>query len=745
MTDAIRRKRIGVFIEWLSDGYSEPVLKEIVSAAAERGVDVRCFVGGCYDIDFPVASRHVPLVYASRDVMDGAVVVSLGNHIAVSDIEKLFERFDGVPLCGMAIQWHRYPSVEVDNEIGLRNAIRHLIQRHGRRKIACIRGPERSPEADTRFRVYREVLSESGIPYDDRYVVSGYYMLQHGVTAVRVLFDERKLDIDAIVAANDGMALGAMEELGRRGIHIPEDVALLGFDDVEEARHARPPLSTVRQPFREHARRAFELVIDQLEGKAVSQRTLIESQTILRRSCGCTMSRGFMMSSAPPPRTPSRPVDTLDSWVRECARALVEFFARCSGTEGLQEEFSEALLHAARTGDAYTFLNALDNQLDRSGRTCGDLLLILPLLYSRQRALHDVTATRIEFECLDNLLHSATALASEAAERLEAQNRHSAKLHIHRLLLMNEALMHAQDMDALAKVLAEHLPALGVRGCFACHWEGERVPAEWARLVIAWEAGKVHELSPDGLRFPATDILPKELGLDDSPSSWLVSPVLRLDPANTSYLVLLLGTAEAFVYDALVDQLGSQFKRLDLLQRLEMANRQLELVAHTDPLTQLHNRRSLMNLFEVEFKRWKRHGTALSFAIIDLDHFKTVNDSYGHLAGDMVLKRVAKLLTTNCRATDLVGRYGGEELCVVLEHTALKAAVLTAEKLRNAIAGLDLASEGRKFAVTASVGVTQAAPEDQSIEDIVRRADKALYRAKDNGRNRVECLAYARG
>jgi diguanylate cyclase (GGDEF)-like protein len=741
MTNATRRRRIGVFIEWLSDGYSDPVLKEIVAAAEERGVDVRCFVGGCYDFDFPIARRHLPLVYASREVIDGAVVVSLGNHITTSAIETVFGRFDGMPLCGMAIQWTLFPSVEVDNERGLQNGVRHLIQKHRRRKLACIRGPEKSTEADTRFRAYREVLSEFGLPYDERYVASGYYTRQDGVDAVRTLLDERELEIDAIVAANDAMALGAMEELGRRGISVPDSVALLGFDDIEEARHARPPLSTVRQPFRDHARRAFEVVMDQLEGRAVAPRTRIDSQLILRRSCGCARSRGWMPSSAPPPPEATRRVEALDAWARECSRTLLDFFGRFTGVEGLSDRFLAALLDAAGSGDAHEFLDMLDSRLDRIGRSSGDLLLLLPLLHSRQKALRGVALTDAEFDCLDNALCAAIGLVSEAAERLEAQQRHAATTQINRVLRMNEALMHAQGIEALATVLAEHLPALGVRSCYACLWEGEAVPAQWARLVLACEEGKARVLPAEGVRFPATEVLPKELGLDAAPSSWLICPALRLDPTSMAYLVLLLGTAEAFVYDALVDQIGSHFKRLDLVQRLETANRQLEAAAHTDALTQLHNRRSLMDLFEREFKISKRHGTELSLALIDLDHFKKVNDTYGHLAGDMVLKRVAGLLTANRRATDLVGRYGGEELCVVFVHTALEPAAGVADRLRTAIAELEFAADGRKFTVTASIGIAEVAVSDHTVEEVVRRADRALYRAKSLGRNRVECEA----
>lgn len=733
---AHRRRRIGVFIEWLSDGYSDPILEEIVSVAEERGVDIRCFVGGCHRLDFPVARRHFPLVYASRHSIDGAVVVSLGNHVSASNVETLFERFEGMPLCSMAVRWNRYPSIEVDNTSGVRAGVRHLIKTHGRRKIACIRGPAKSIEADERFAAYRDVLSEFGLEYDDRYVAVGSYMRQHGATAVRVFLDERNLVVDAIVAANDAMALGAMEELERRGIDVPESVALLGFDDVEEARHARPPLSTVRQPFRDHARGAFEMVMDQLDGKTVPRHTMINSQLVLRRSCGCVSSRGWMASSVPP--APSSPREGLDAWVRSCSNAWVEFFAPRADAENLRQSISAAMLRAARSGELGFFLDLLDCELDRLGRTRGDVLLVLPLLRSQQKALRGVEATGPQCESLDNLFSAAAALASDVAQRLEAHQRHNAKTQINRLLRMNEALMRTTNVDALAQVLVEQLPHLGVRGCYVCVWEGQAVPAQWARLVAACDVNGARQLPPGGWRFKPEQLLPAGLGFDDRPSSWLICPMLRLEPNTTSYIVLWLGTAEAFVYDALVDQVGSNWKRLDLMQQLEVANRQLRAMAHTDALTQLHNRRHLMDEFNIEFKRARRHHLDLSFAILDLDHFKRVNDTYGHLAGDGVLKQVAALLAGGSRCTDLVGRYGGEELCLVLGHTSLEDAVLVAEKVRAAIAELEFVWESNEFRITASIGVAQVGSEDQTIEDVIRRADKALYRAKANGRNRVE-------
>ena len=174
---------------------------------------------------------------------------------------------------------------------GVRRGVRHLIEKHGRRRIACVRGPENSTEADLRFDAYRETLEQEGVPFEPRLLATGAYVRQDGAAAVSNWLDVEQLSFDAVVAANDAMALGVIDELKRRGIAVPEEVGVIGFDDIGEARHCRPALTTVRQPMREHARAAFGVLWDQLQGKKARQKTNLGSKLVVRRSCGCIKIR----------------------------------------------------------------------------------------------------------------------------------------------------------------------------------------------------------------------------------------------------------------------------------------------------------------------------------------------------------------------------------------------------------------------------------------------------------------------
>lgn len=158
--------------------------------------------------------------------------------------------------------------------------------------------------------------------------------------------------------------------------------------------------------------------------------------------------------------------------------------------------------------------------------------------------------------------------------------------------------------------------------------------------------------------------------------------------------------------------------------------------ARIDPLTRLYNRRALEEIAAREVSRSRRHGLPLSVIVVDIDHFKSVNDTYGHQTGDVVLAAVADVLVANVRAQDVVVRNGGEEFLVLLPGTGVDQAAAVAEKLRAALEATELCP-ANKVRRTASFGVAGLSGEE-TWESLCERADGLLYRAKENGRNRVE-------
>jgi diguanylate cyclase (GGDEF)-like protein len=170
------------------------------------------------------------------------------------------------------------------------------------------------------------------------------------------------------------------------------------------------------------------------------------------------------------------------------------------------------------------------------------------------------------------------------------------------------------------------------------------------------------------------------------------------------------------------------------------ADQELERQAHTDFLTGVANRRYFMELAEAELNRALRYPEPFSLLMLDIDHFKLVNDSHGHKTGDRVLQRFAAILRETLREVDIVGRMGGEEFAAILPNTGMAEAWDAAERLRLAVAATEMQSDaGSSLQITISVGVATLFNEN-SIDTLMKRADDALYLAKNNGRNQV-CLS----
>jgi len=182
--------------------------------------------------------------------------------------------------------------------------------------------------------------------------------------------------------------------------------------------------------------------------------------------------------------------------------------------------------------------------------------------------------------------------------------------------------------------------------------------------------------------------------------------------------------------------------RTALSQKKEMVIRaELQRQAITDPLTELANRRYVLEQSQLEIKKAQRNNLPLSLIMIDLDHFKKINDTHGHQAGDEILKNFAQVLKAECRESDNISRFGGEEFLLLLPATDLEGAISNAEKIRLAIEQHLFKTAAGEVQITASFGVTQLGSSEADTEGALRRADKALYQAKRSGRNAVKWLS----
>jgi diguanylate cyclase (GGDEF)-like protein len=202
--------------------------------------------------------------------------------------------------------------------------------------------------------------------------------------------------------------------------------------------------------------------------------------------------------------------------------------------------------------------------------------------------------------------------------------------------------------------------------------------------------------------------------------------------------VWILVSAVPLFKNGRIDEVYASFE--DITQRVLLA-RELRHQASTDALTGASNRRSLMERLKIEFERVQRHPELhCSLLAIDLDHFKQINDRHGHAAGDAVLRHVTELMRQDTRQVDVVARSGGEEFTLLLPDTGIEAALALAERLRKRLEATPAPWGEHGIVVTASIGVSAVVDVDISPDDALARADQALYKAKDAGRNLVRFI-----
>ena len=279
------------------------------------------------------------------------------------------------------------------------------------------------------------------------------------------------------------------------------------------------------------------------------------------------------------------------------------------------------------------------------------------------------------------------------------------------------------------------------------------------REVVLLEAGRTEEIQ-NALDKGRIDLvlmdnqMPGKSGME-----WLaeiaerqLAPVVMLTGSGTEEVAVQALQEGAIGYlsknnlsqEKLVDTIDAALDKWTRLRQARADREELERLANFDPLTGLYNRQAILGKLHELINHAKRYKEDFSLSMLDIDHFKKVNDRYGHLTGDEVLEKIASLIYRNMRDTDIVGRYGGEEFIIILPQADSSAAMVVAERIRNIIQNAEMKdSAGNVFAITVSLGLS-IWEQGEDAYSLISRADEALYNAKENGRNRVEISPVSR-
>ena len=274
-SSASERKTIGVFASQVGRAWGSEFIAGVTEAAEANNVNVVHFIGGPISPVLQEDKTSLGLYdLAKPDQFDGLILtadVAYGVH--ADDLALVRKLYGSLPIVTQSVDVPGASMFIPNNTEGMRAVLRHLIEEHGYKRIAFIRGIQGQIDAEQRFQAYQDELKAHNLRFDEDLVVDGDYTTESGRAAIRTLLDERKLRFQAVVAANDSMAFGALEALQQRGVRVPDDVAVTGFDDLREAQATGVPLTTVRQSFYTAGKHALEALLKRINGDTVPRTT----------------------------------------------------------------------------------------------------------------------------------------------------------------------------------------------------------------------------------------------------------------------------------------------------------------------------------------------------------------------------------------------------------------------------------------------------------------------------------------
>ena len=893
------RLNIGCIVDEIIYEYQTKIWGTLISNAQKENINLFTFVGARLHSEqgFDVYANHVYSLINSQSI-DGLIILSstLVGKIPKEKIEEFIKKYLPLPMVSVGLEMENLPSLLIDNKGEVKKALSHLVEDHGYRNIAFIRGPVNNQEAQERYEAYLETLTEYHIPINEDLIFVGEFLKPSGQEAVRVLIDERKAKFDALMAANDAMALGILDELKARGIQVPHDLAIVGFDDIEEAQSVNPPLTTICQPYYDIGEKVLDLLLDLIEGKQVPQKVILPTKLIIRQSCGCKSP--FVLKAGEEIKLGNKSSNFFNKQeiIHEISGSLGENYDLCSLLDDILSSFAVSL----EEKNPNKFLENLERLLfAREIEAYPTEIWQKIIILLRQEILSRIEEKKIFFA--ENLFYQAQLLIGEIREREQVYKGLKTLDKTIGVGNISQRVISTFNFDKLSRVLSEELKKLKIPGCYIALYQ-ENKKFSQAQLILAYSENNLDSINSEDIKswFPIRRLLPGDLTHPLNRQDFLVKS-LHFEDKILGYIVFELDSKDGFMYEILRGQISSAIygaiifnKYVDTLQQLEKRVEELSILneigrainsamelerlwelvhqqtsslvdfqsfyialfdeekkelrtvfdilkgrrrkdrekprpfargrteyiirnkepllirgdvqkiydrlkivsidkeakayagvpimardkilgvmavqhyesndaydKHTielllaianqlgiaienarlfeetkrlatiDSLTGIWNRRYLEKALHKEIERAERFGHPFSLLILDIDNLKLLNDTYGHLFGDEVIRTVACTINSSCRKTDIMGRYGGDEFAVILTETDKKGAIKVSEKFLSKIKNTFLTSpDGAKIPLGVSIGIASYPMDAEDEEKLFSLADTAMYKAK---------------
>ncbi len=547
----------------------------LLDAAERHDVNLICFPGGRLQAANSFEKqRNAVFSIACDKCLDGLITwsSSLGGVLGTKEVKAFHDRYLPLPMVSLAQFMEGMPTVSVDSYTGMRALLLHLIETHGYRKLAFIRGPEEHFYAQERFRAYQDVLKSLDLAINPK-LITRPLQWEAGSEAIEILLDERGLepgrDFEAVVAVSDMMAIWAMKELQSRGYAVPTDVAVTGFNNSMEERMATPPLTTVDLPFNEQGAKAMETLLQQLNSEAVPALITLPARLVVRESCGCP-SKAVSLASLSPGRKQRRKLG-LDEIKVGCLSEMQSVLDLDMPQDSSWLGNLVELLISEVSKSSRRFASSLYALLDQHGPVKTDQVPWQNLLSILRHwlLLYYPVSKHIAVEAL---VSKARVVVGEAEQHHHAFAQWQADRTSEKLNELNRALLTTIDMQQLTNVLADGLPGVGITSAYLVTFDtptDSEVPPQ-GRLILSFTDNIRMNLGENGLLIQTHQIVPPQFLPRGRRYSLVVEPLFFQDK-SLGYVVFETGPRDGHTYELLRNNLSSAIQGALLFQEIQYA------------------------------------------------------------------------------------------------------------------------------------------------------------------------------
>jgi len=594
------RKTIGVFVSRLERVWGTEFIVGITDAAEAHDLNLICFVGGKPSstiIPGALSPSYGLYDIARTEQLAGIIVSSdLGYELDRREIELFLGNYSHLPLVVNALRVAGSPNLISDNLQGMRAAVGHLLDVHRYKKIAFICGPENQIEAEQRFLAYKLELQSHNLPFEENLVIPGDFSIESGRAAVKTLLDDRNLEVSAIVAANDRIAIGAYEALQLRGIQVPGSIALIGFDDLPESRAMGVPLTTVRQSYYDMGQQAVELLLRRINGETLPENTILSTKLVLRWSCGCLPES---VQKAVDPDSGIFFPDSLENKKDHVITSLLQ--AAEINTESPQSAlFSQAagsawdiLLETLRKQKQPVYYLASIEKLMIALIPHSEDIVVWHRVISvlRKKILAGLKDQNMVLQA-ENLFQQVRVLIGELYQRQQAVQRLRLQRQEEILQAFTSSLAPAMSLEEIGKAVERFFPNIGIERLYVMLYAGMATPkstlvppSDNYHLLMQFD-DMGFQIPVDRPKWATGHLIPRGKTPENRRYSAIVMPLI-LTANRFGFIWAEMNTREWEVYARLRNVISSALLRTMLVDQRTLMQKQVEHLLQESQLREM--------------------------------------------------------------------------------------------------------------------------------------------------------------